>query len=177
MSKAVELFKCLGDETRYKIICQLYHSDSYVELLASKLGLTVGTVSFHLKKMEKAGLVKCARNQFYMIYSLNKDILNKTIGEFVAEEPLQSSDEAYREKVISSFFVYGRLIQIPVQKKKREIVISEILKDLEVGKEYSEKQVNELILKYHDDFCTIRRWFVDDGFMTRSQGIYTLIKK
>jgi len=169
---AVELFKCLGDKTRYDIVCLLAKSDSYVELLADKLGITAGTVSFHLKKMEAVGLVKCSRTQFYMIYSLDRSLLERTIGSFLILDESIDDDTRYEQKIIDSFFEGGRLKQVPSQLKKREVVYRRILQEFESGREYTEKEVNEAILKYFDDFCLLRREFVSLGLMVRDHEIY-----
>ena len=71
-NRATAIFKALGDESRLAILRILLEEESYVELLASRLGLTSATVSFHLKKLEGAGLVSCRRTQFYQIYSVNR---------------------------------------------------------------------------------------------------------
>lgn len=172
---SVEIFKCLGDETRYKILCLLLKSDSYVELIASRLSLTPGTISFHLKKMEKAGLVKCSRTQFYMIYSLNKDVISKPIAAFLSLPRKENDGEdAYSIKVLETFFENGRLKQLPVQRKKRDICFKKILEAFEVGKNYPEKEVNEIISRFYDDYCLVRRWAVDEGYMDRTGNVYTL---
>ncbi len=170
--KGAEVIRCLGNETRYKLACLLKDSDSYVELLAEKLGLTAGTVCFHLKKMEAAGIVKCSRSQFYIIYSLNRELLSLSMGDCL-EAPREDSADSYRKKVIASFFKGGKLTAIPVQEKKRRIVLEEIMKNFPVG-EYTEADVNSSIAEYHEDYCTIRRWLVADGFMTREHETYTV---
>ncbi|MBR4727613.1 MAG: DUF2087 domain-containing protein, partial [Clostridia bacterium] len=38
---------------------------------------------------------------------------------------------------------------------------------------YSEKEVNALIAEAHADFCTVRRAFVEMGWMSREKGVYT----
>ncbi|MBE6541248.1 MAG: DUF2087 domain-containing protein, partial [Ruminococcaceae bacterium] len=58
----------------------------------------------------------------------------------------------------------------------REIVLFEILKLFETDREYSEKEVNEIILRYHEDFCTIRREMIAFGMMTRDHEIYKRVK-
>ncbi|MFA7578092.1 MAG: DUF2087 domain-containing protein, partial [Candidatus Muiribacteriota bacterium] len=35
-----------------------------------------------------------------------------------------------------------------------------------------EKEVNEIIQKFHEDYCLIRREMVEEGFMDRKDGIY-----
>ncbi len=175
MINPVSLFKCLGDETRYQIVCLLYSSDSYVELLAEQLGLTPGTVCFHLKKLEAAGLVSSKRSQFYIMYSLNHDVLTKPIESFL-EMAKPDREEQYRKKVIASFFDGSRLKSIPVQAKKREIVLSHIMQSFDRDT-YTEKQVNEIILDFYEDYCTLRRHLISDGFMTRERETYQVLKR
>ena len=111
-----------------------------------------------------------------MIYSLNREIIGATIESFIEAKETNDEESEYRKKVIASFFKLGKLVQIPVQQKKREIVLFEIIKDFKNGVEYTEKEVNDTILKYNDDYCTIRRWFIEDGFMKRENDKYYVIK-
>lgn len=170
------LFKCLGDESRLRILAMLKKSDSYVELLASRLELTPGTVSHHLKKLEAFGLVRCSRAQFYMIYSLNRDIAAPILEMLPEEDEGVSDDEKYRRQIIGAFIKNGRLTVIPSQLKKRELVYRHMLEGIEVGKSLTEKEINALIECFHEDFCTIRRDFISLGLMIRDNGIYTRIK-
>ncbi len=174
MTESVALFKLLGDETRYKLVCALYRSDSYVELLAEQLGLTPGTVCFHLKKLEAAGIVNCSRSQFYIIYSLNKAIFTRRLDSFLELGTTEDPEEAYRRKVIASFFSGERLISIPVQEKKRRIVLAKIMEDFPEAS-YDEKEVDRIITRRFDDFCTLRRWLIADGFMSREHEKYEVL--
>lgn len=81
-------------------------------------------------------------------------------------------DENYRKKVIDSFFRYGKLKSIPSQRKKERIVLEEIAKAFEPGREYTEKEINLLIADFHDDFCTIRRDMISEGILTRDKMMY-----
>lgn len=177
MKEKLELLKLLADETRLEILNLLFKEDSYVEKIACELSLTPATICYHLKKMESAGVVNCSRSQFYIIYSLNREIFNKPLYEFIKkEDELVNTEEKYKKEVLSNFFKYGRLTQIPTQRKKREIVLFEILQQFEPDRPYDEKNVNEIILRYHEDFCTIRREMIAFGMMTRDHEIYRRIK-
>ena len=81
-------------------------------------------------------------------------------------------EEAYRRKVISAFFEYGRLKAIPAQRKKERICLEEIAGTLETGRGYEEKEINELIARFHEDFCTIRRDMISEGIMGRKGNTY-----
>ncbi len=177
MKSQLELLKLLANETRLEILNILLKEDSYIEKIACELSLTPATICYHLKKMESAGMVNCSRSQFYIIYSLNRKIFDKPLYELIKkDEEIVNSDEKYKKEVISSFFKYGRLTRIPTQRKKREIVLSKILEKFDFNREYSEKEVNEIILRYHEDFCTVRREMIAFGMMTRDHEIYKRIK-
>lgn len=87
---------------------------------------------------------------------------------------LKKLEDAYREKVIKTFFEYGKLKAIPAQRKKQRICLEEISKAFRIGKEYEEKEVNEIILRFHEDFCTIRRDMISEHIMERDGSIYRL---
>ena len=177
VKERLELLKLLADETRLEILNILLKEDSYVEKIACELSLTPATICYHLKKMEAAGVVNCSRSQFYIIYSLNREIFDKPLYELIKkDEKIVDTEEKYKKEVISNFFKYGRLTQIPTQRKKREIVLAEILEQFDLDREYDEKEVNEIILRYHEDFCTIRREMIAFGMMTRQHEIYKRIK-
>ena len=170
-----DFFKCFSDRSRLDIINLLVSGESYTELISDRLSLTPATVSFHLKKLEAAGIINSRREQFYIIYSLNKDMLDKKISDFALLEKPEKKESDFEKKVVSTFFKYGKLVSIPVQQKKREIVLREILKSFEPGREYTEKEVNLIIADFHDDFCTIRRAMIDYKMMERENMIYKRI--
>ena len=173
--KHLEILKILGNQTRIDILRLLLQEDSYVEKIACELSLTPATICNHLKKMEGAGLVRCSRSQFYIIYSLNREIFDRPLKDFIGESQgsrVVGTDEKYKQQVISNFFRLGRLVVIPAQKKKREIVMEEMVKIFEIGKEYSEQQVNEMIHTFHQDHCTIRREMVVLGLLNRNRDRY-----
>jgi hypothetical protein len=175
MEEKLKLLKLLADETRIEIHNILMREDSYVEKIACDLSLTPATICYHLKKLEAAGVVRSSRSQFYIIYSLNKDIFGKTLFEIISKENSEDTEEKYKKEVISNFFKYGKLTQLPTQRKKREIVLAEIAKSFEKGKKYGEKEVNEIIHNFHEDHCTIRREMIACGIMAREKEIYWLI--
>ena len=176
------LFKCLADKSRLQILKSLSLEDMYVERLAERLGLTPATISFHLKKLADAGAVTSYRNQYYVMYSLNQEVFLSRILDIIQEESDEASiqahrDAAYRQKVIDSFFEYGKLKSIPTQRKKERIILEEIAKAFEPGRVYSEREVNIIIADFHDDFCTIRRDMISEKLMERENGKYWLTTK
>lgn len=176
-SEALQLFKCLSDRSRLQILKSLAIEDMYVERLAQRLGISAATVSFHLKKLSEVGAVRSYKSQYYMMYTLQREIFEVPILDILQtrseEAELQAQrDAAYRQKVLDAFFEYGKLKAIPAQRKKERIILEEIVKAFEFDRVYTEKEVNLIIADYHDDFCTIRRDMIGDGLLDRDQKGY-----
>lgn len=181
-AEAIKLFKCLSDKSRLQILKSLTIEDMDVERLAERLDLTPATISFHLKKLSDAGAVRSYKKQYYTIYTLCKEVFMTRILDIIREESDEAAlqdqrDEAYRQRVIKSFFEYGRLKAIPAQRKKERIILEEIAKSFEPGRDYTEREVNIIIADFHDDFCTIRRDMIGEKIMERENGIYRLTDK
>ena len=177
----VKLFKVLGDKSRLKILASLQKEPMYVDLLSERLGVNASTVSFHLKKLEQENLVTSKKDQYYMVYYINADKLDENIKEIISNislnaQTLEEKEQAYYDKIITNFFRNNKLVSIPVQRKKREVILREIAKSFEVGKEYKEKEVNLIISEFHFDFCTLRREFIMNKMFTRDNGIYIRLK-
>lgn len=170
----VTILKTVADETRLAILALLAEEDSYVERIAAGLSLTPATVCYHLKKLESVGLVSAHRTQFYQIYTLNHTLLDLPLGAFLSK-PQPDADKLYRDKVWQSFFVSGRLTRIPAQLKKREIVLSRIAQEFAENRLYTESEVNEILTRYHEDYCTLRREMIACGFLKREHETYTAV--
>lgn len=176
-TQALMLFKCLADRSRLQILKSLAQEDMYVERLAERLGLTPPTISFHLKKLADAGAVKSYKTQYYTMYALEKSVFMTSILELIQEksddaELQKQRDEAYRKKVLDTFFEYGKLKSIPTQKKKERIVLEELVKVFEPDRKYTEREVNIILADYHDDFCTLRRDMIGEKLLARDHQIY-----
>lgn len=180
IAESIEVMKSLADSSRLRIINSLMEKPQYVEELAARLNLAVSTVSFHLKKMESAGLLKKSKDQYYMIFEVNEQLFNLTLREFVSFRNIEKFVQErriddYKKKVLNTFFKHGRLIRLPAQHKKRWIVLEEISSKFKNGKVYEEKEVDSIISEVYDDYCTIRRYFIDEKIMSRKEGRYTLL--
>ena len=66
----------------------------------------------------------------------------------------------------------GRLHTIPSKRAKLLLVLDELAQRFELGQVYSEAEVNAALAAVHPDVAALRRYLVDDGFMTREDGRY-----
>ena len=181
MNETLSLLKLLADETRLKILCALSEKEQYVELLAERLQLSAPTVSFHMKKLLSAGLVSARREQYYTVYTLNRELLDVSLSSLIFKDETDGAEtlreEMYRAKVIKTFMPNGYCEVMPAQIKKRQIIYEEIFKRFEKGREYKEKEVNEIISAVHGDYCTVRRTLIGMGWMKRENNIYSIVEE
>ena len=170
------LFKSLGHPVRLLILNLVDMKSRHGEELAEILRLNPATISHHLSKLTEAGLLESHKDQYYQVYSLTDDVLNKTIAQLVLfPQPglsEQVREDAYRVKVLRTFMKRGRLVQIPAQYKKRQIIMEEIVKDFEPDHEYSEIEVNRILIEYHEDVAMLRRSLIDYKLVQREKGNY-----
>lgn len=176
---ALLLFKGLADESRLQILALLKQKAYCVEDLAVNLSLAESTVSAHLKKLQAAGLVYNRKQQYYSVYYLKEEALQLRLADLIPEAQTAPKDAhaILREKVLKAYFRDGVCFRLPVQNKKRWIVYEEVIRLIEHGRAYQEKELNAVITKIHEDYCLIRRELVEEGVLERSEGIYRLVDR
>jgi hypothetical protein len=77
------------------------------------------------------------------------------------------------DRVLENFVdVAGRLLSIPVQRKKRLAVLNWLAEDFQPGRLYPESEVNRVLGRRHPDFAALRRYLVDEELMQRRRGVY-----
>jgi ArsR family transcriptional regulator, arsenate/arsenite/antimonite-responsive transcriptional repressor len=176
LNQRAALFKALGHPARLLILNLVRMQPRHGEELAAILGLTPATVSHHLSKLADVGLLTSEKEQYYQVYSPAGQMLEKTLEEMVRlpQPGVRGSvaEDAYREKVLRTFFKHGRLTQIPAQQKKRLVVLEHLVQEFEPGRAYPEREVNHILLDFNEDVATLRREMIDHGLMTREKGIY-----
>ncbi len=80
---------------------------------------------------------------------------------------------AYDKKVLDDFMTSsGRLKTIPAQRKKRNVILRHIVQEFEPGQKYSERQINNILKRYHEDTALLRREMVEEKLLAREGGQY-----
>lgn len=172
----VNFLKALADANRLKMVGLLARQGYSVEELAALLDLKPPTISHHLSKLAQAGLVTARAEGYYSVYQLDRDALEATARDLFSKEQMTTAArdvdlDAYNRKVLANFCLPdGRLKEIPSQRKKLEVVLRYVLKTFQPGVKYSEKQVNLMLSRFHEDTATLRRELVGYGLMKREGG-------
>ena len=175
----VGLFKALADPTRLRLAALIVDRARCGQDLAAELGVSTGTVSHHLRVLREAQLVKETRQPPFSFFELDlatlqqalKAVSNKKAVREIAGEESRTSEE---RKVLRTFFDGPRLVSLPAQRKKKQMVFEEILRRIPRRKEYEERELSRYIETIFDDYCTVRREWIMGGYMARENGMYRL---
>ena len=77
------------------------------------------------------------------------------------------------ERILRSFLTDdGRLHTIPSKRAKLLVVLDHLAQAFEPGRVYPEREVTEVLQRFHPDHAALRRYLVDDQFLGREDGRY-----
>jgi hypothetical protein len=75
--------------------------------------------------------------------------------------------------LLRAFIRDGRITALPARRARRRLLLDQVAQAFEPGRTYPEAAVNEILKQVFDDHCTLRRYLVDEEFMSRSPaGLY-----
>lgn len=66
----------------------------------------------------------------------------------------------------------GRLHTLPRKRSSMLRLLDHLVQEFDLGRTYDEPAVNGLLARHHDDVAALRRYLVDDAFLTRDAGVY-----
>jgi DNA-binding transcriptional ArsR family regulator len=174
----LRFFKALADESRLKIVGILANQECSVEELAALLQLKEPTVSHHLGKLKELNLVNMRPEGNTHFYQLDSEALQNMSKDIFTPEKIASlitdiNTEAWETKVLKNYLEGDSLKDIPVSRKKRLVILKWLASKFEVGVNYPEKMVNEILQRYHPEGATLRRELISYQFMLRENDIYS----
>ena len=66
----------------------------------------------------------------------------------------------------------GRLHTIPSKQAKLLVVLDHLAQSFEPGRSYPEAAVNHILSTFHPDYAALRRYLVENQFLTRQDAVY-----
>jgi predicted transcriptional regulator len=172
----LEFFKALADPNRLKIVGLLARQSYTGEQLAAMLGIAESTVSHHLTRLVEAGLVSARAEGYYSIYALQTDAIRAKAQRLLSrsELPKLAQDvnlDAFDQKVLANFTdAEGRISRFPGQQNKFVVLLRHVLQAFEPGVRYTEREVNQILLRFNADTARLRRGLIEYRMMDREGG-------
>jgi DNA-binding HxlR family transcriptional regulator len=172
----LRFFQVFSNESRLKVIGHLANGDKSVGELAQLLELKEPTISHHLSELKGLGLVNVRAEGTMRIYQLNAKALEAISKDIFARPNLAAlvkpSDMTEEERILRNWVKDGRILDIPAQEKKKQIVLRWLAGQIDPDRRWTEREFSEWLAQYNEDYALLRRFLVDNGYMAREKGIY-----
>jgi hypothetical protein len=168
---ALDVLAALADDERMRVAAAVVLGATSSETVATTAGLPKRRALEALTRLEAAGLLRRDRDGGW---HFDIELLREIAREARPREQPDDVGEVDQETaaVLRTFLRGGRLTQIPTQHAKRLVVLDHICRLFDIGVRYSEKEVNAFLRAFHPDTAALRRYLVDEGFLTRDHNIY-----
>ena len=160
----------LADPARLKVVAALALGAGTIEQVASASGLPLKDVALAARRLARGGLV--LRDGHALALRTEQFGVAARAAAEAAPPPEPLSDDPAQDAVLSAFVRDGRLTSIPAQRSKRLVVLDHQVRDFEPGVRDPEREVTVLLAVWHPDVAALRRYLVDEGFLTREAGVY-----
>lgn len=160
--------KALASADRLRIIGVLVRGRATQSDIAEQLHLPLKDVFNHLSFLVHVGLVNEADGYY--------DLDEKTVEayarvQFEGKRPsFETKDEKTEDarKVLKNYLnADGTLKQIPSPGRKQLIILNFVVEAFAHNTNYSEKEVNAILRRFHVDTAALRRYLVDNDLMAR----------
>lgn len=183
MVALLSTLKAIADANRLKILALLAQAPRSGDELAALLDLKPSTISHHLTRLQKVGLVESKAAQYYHIYSLDAAALQElqralTVDTLMQEvEKMEGINEgAYRQQVLAQWVVGERLQGLPTPIRQRDIVLQWLTAKFTPDLRYGPNQVDDVLDQWCNwadfrqlDITSVTRALVDGQQLARTR--------
>jgi len=160
----------LAEPERLRVFAAVVLGAGSPAAVGEATGLPARAVAAALRRLEQGGLVGTAEGGLVAAASAFKEAVREYGASGAPAEPLDPDRQ--RAAVLRAFIVDGRLVQVPAAHAKRRVVLEHLAACFEPGVRYPEKTVDVTLRAWHDDYAALRRYLVDEGLLSRADGVY-----
>ena len=166
-SEMLDFLKAMSDADRLRIIGLLTQRPTNRAEIAAKLNLPLRDVVDHLAFLEFVGVL----SQKDDVYELDESKLSALARDNFAKErpayvPAPELD-AQSKKVLKAYLnADGSIRQIPAQ-PKLQVILNYLIQAFAPNTNYTEKEVNQILRRFHEDTAGLRRDLVDAKMLDR----------
>jgi hypothetical protein len=167
MNQMLDYVKVMSDPTRLRIIGILSQGTATRKEVAERLELSPKDSLTHLGFLEFIGVV----SQENGVFSLNDDRLAVLAKEKLLEEkqlyvPDEALDEKTKKVLKAHLNADGSIRHIPAP-PKLQIILDYLIDFFEFDKNYTEKEINQIIKRFNEDTAGLRRDLIEANMLAR----------
>jgi hypothetical protein len=169
---AATIVGLLADDERRRVFAALVLGGSTLDEVRAATGLTSRRAATALGRLVAGDLVVRSDRGEHVL--LGEAFRLAAVAAAQARPPPDPMDDVPEDdaRILRRYFRGGRLTQIPSQLSRRRVVLDRLAQEFDVGSRYTERQVNAILRRFHEDVASLRRFLVDEGFLDRAAGEY-----
>ncbi len=170
----LDFVKAMSDVERLRIIGVLTRGPTTADQVAKSLGMQFREAFNHLAFLAAINvvLVTPTAQRQDDVYELDADGMEKMAqAQFHAPResyvPAPDLDQKARKVLAAHLNADGSIKQVPNQPAKLKIILEYLVAAFTPGTNYTEKEVNTILRRFHLDTSGLRRDLIDAGLMRR----------
>ena len=168
-----ELLRLLLDPDRLAVAGALASRAMSTTEVVDATGRSQRVVLTAIGDLRAAGLVTVDGEHYAIDVAALREAARATAELDVPMDPIIGYGMTDEEQAILRRFFAGRtLTEIPANRAKRQVLLQRLALEFDVGRRYTEREVNDILFTFHPDWSTLRRYLVDEGFLDREGGLY-----
>ena len=166
----LDFVKAMADVDRLRIIGVLAQQRADHSEIAGRLNMPLRDAIDHLAFLEHVGVIDLKDE----LYELNTDKLETLARAQLREKkpeyiPAPGLDEKFRKVLVACLNPDGTIKTLPPQPGKLKVILEYLIQAFTPGVDYTEKEVNTIIRRFHMDVSGLRRDLVDAGLLDRER--------
>jgi hypothetical protein len=162
------LLKVLLDADRLAVAGALAARPMSTGQLVAATGRDRRTVLAALGDLRASGLVTAGADEYHLDSDALTQAARATAAIEIPMDPVigfgMTPDE---QRVLGRYFSGRKLIVIPTHPAKRLVVLQRLALEFDIGRRYSEQEVNEILGAFNPDWSTLRRGLIDEDLLDR----------
>ena len=164
----LDFLKAMSDADRLRIIGLLTQRPASRADIVTKLNLPLRDIVDHLAFLEFVGVLSRKDD----IYQLNESKLSTLARDNFAKErpsyvPAPELDNNSKKVLKAYLNTDGSIRQIPNQPAKLKVILNYLIQAFPPDTNYIEKEVNQILRRFHEDTAGLRRDLVNAKMLDR----------
>ena len=165
-----DIIRVVADPVRLALLGRAAEGTLALDDVAANLDVPKRKVAESLGNLRAAGLID---SELRLAVSRLQEVASRLPSAEAADAVIVEGPWTNQERdVLRRFFSGTRLVEIPTGRKKRTLVLERLAQEFEPGLRYQEQDVNFRLQLFHADYAALRRYMVDEGLLTRAEGVY-----